>query len=240
MHMNMDEGGRLTFTRVDDDMSELQIKTSRELARLFPAYVNGLKLKDENGNILELDESGNGTFKEYMKLVVIKSAQRAINSGMDVSDKEWLTICDGKVTDMDWYGYAKDITRMKTAPAFDALTMDSPENDLFGNKSINVRHFTEYAETNSFGDGEMAEDIVVKMLNPMSYVEDTKSTKTQHWRIRHGECDRDTSLAISAMLALKLKEQLCEVDYHSPWNVPHSGDYDLDELIAWIDKICCN
>ena len=28
-----------------------------------------------------------------------------------------------------------------------------------------------------------------------------------------------------------------EVDYHSPWNVPHSGDYDLDELFVWIDRI---
>lgn len=238
MHMNMDEGGRPTFTPVDDDMSELQIETSRELAKMFPGYVNGLNLKDENGSILELEKDGNGTFKEHMKKVVMKSAQRAMDSGIDVSSKGWLTVCDGEVTDMDWHEYAKDITRMKTAPAFDALTMDSPENDLFGSKVVNLRHFTEYSKTNSLFGGEMAEDIVVKMLNPMNYIEDTKATKTQHWRIRHGECDRDTSLAISAMLALKLKEQNCEVDYHSPWNVPHSGDYDLEELFTWIDEMC--
>lgn len=127
---------------------------------------------------------------------------------------------------------------MKTAPAFDALTMDSPENDLFGSEITNLRHFTEYGKANSLCGGEMAENIVVKMLNPMSYVEDERATKTQYWRIRHGECDRDTPLAISAMLALKLKEQNCDVDYHFPWNVPHSGDYDLDELFAWIDGIC--
>lgn len=236
--MIMDEGGRPTFTPVDDDMSELQIKTSRELAKLFPDYVNGLRLKDENGRILELDKTGNGTFKEYMKQVVMKSAQRAMESGIDISDKGWLTVCDGKVIDVDLHEYAKDITRMKTAPAFDALTMDSAENDLFGSETINLRHFTEYGKVNSLCGGELAEDIVVKMLNPMNYVEDEKATKTQHWRIRHGECDRDTSLAISAMLVLKLKEQNCEVDYHSPWNVPHSGDYDLDELFAWIDEIC--
>ena len=237
--MVMDEGGRPTFTPFDDDMSELQIKISRELAKMFPSYVNGLCLKDKNGSILELDEAGNGTFKEYMKQVIIKSAQRAMDSGIDISDKGWLTICDGKVTDVDWHEYAKDITRMKTAPAFDALTMDSPENDLFGNETTNVRHFTEYAKENSLCYGEMAEEVIVKMVNPMSYVEDSQATKTQYWRIRHGQCDRDTSLAISAMLALKLKEQNCEVDYHSPWNVPHSGDYDLDELFAWIDEICC-
>lgn len=237
MHMKMEEGGRPSFTPVDDDMSELQIKTSKELAKLFPDYINGLKLIDENEGSLGLDATGNGSFKEYMKQVVMKSAQRAMDAGIDVSDKGWLTVCDGKVVDMDWHAYAKDITRMKTAPAFDSLTMDSPENDLFGSKTENVRHFTEYAKANSLCGGQMAEDIVVKMLNPMNYVEDAKATKTQHWRIRHGACDRDTSLAISAMLALKLKEQNCEVDYHSPWNIPHSGDYDLDELFAWIDEI---
>lgn len=236
--MVMDEGSRPIFTPIDDDMSELQVKTSRELAKLFPNYVNDLKLKDDNGSILELDETGNGTFKEYMKQIVMKSAQCAMESGIDISDKEWLKVCDGKVIDMDWYEYAKDITRMKTAPAFDALTMDSAENDLFGSEKTNLRHFTEYGKANSLCGGELAEDIVVKMLNPMNYVEDSKATKTKHWRIRHGECDRDTSLAISAMFALKLKEENCEVDYHSPWNVPHSGDYDLDELFAWIDEMC--
>ena len=67
---------------------------------------------------------------------------------------------------------------------------------------------------------------------------DEKAEKAQHFRIRHGECDRDTSLVISAMLTAKLREAGCEVDYHSPWNTPHAGDYDLDELFAWIDGIC--
>ena len=33
-------------------------------------------------------------------------------------------------------------------------------------------------------------------------------------------------------------EQGKEVDYHLPWGLPHSGDYDLDELFEWIDGIC--
>ena len=117
--------------------------------------------------------------------------------------------------------------------------MDSPENDLFGNKTTNLRHFTKYGKNHSLSDGTMAEDTVIKKMNPMNYIGDKNAKKAQYWRIRHGECDRDTSLAISAILSLKLKEQNCEVDYHSPWNVPHSGDYDLQELFAWIDDICC-
>ena len=63
------------------------------------------------------------------------------------------------------------------------------------------------------------------------------ASTAKHWRIRHGECDRDTSLAISAILTLKLRNNGCDVDYHSPWNVPHAVDYDLDELFCWIDEI---
>ncbi|MBQ9119380.1 MAG: alpha/beta hydrolase [Lachnospiraceae bacterium] len=237
MHMRMDEGGRPAFTQEDGQMSELQIKASEELAKRFPDYVNSLKLRDENGALLELDAEGNGSFKEYMKRVVLASAQRALDFGAELSDKKWLIIRDGVAVAMDWQEYVRDITRMKSAPAFDALSMDSPENDLFGSGQTNMRHFTEYSRLNSLTGGEMAEDGAVKRMNPMKYLEDNAAVKARHWRIRHGECDRDTSLAISAMLALKLKEISCEVDYHSPWNVLHAGDYDLEELFAWVDEI---
>lgn len=173
-----------------------------------------------------------------MKRVVLKSAQKAMDAGIDLSDKKWLEIKDKKAVGMNWYEYVKDITRMKTAPAFDALSMDSPENDLFGSRNVNLRHFTEYSKENSLRTGELAEELVIKMMNPMDYVDDEKAVKAPHWRIRHGECDRDTSLAMSAMLALKLENAGLDVDYHSPWNTPHAGDYDLEELFAWIDEIC--
>lgn len=238
MHMQMDEGGRPSFTPEDGMMSEQQIRVSEELAKQFPEYLNSLVLKEKNGNILELDKDGNGSFKEYMKRVVLKSAQKAMDAGIDLSDKKWLEIKDKKAVGMNWYEYVKDITRMKTAPAFDALSMDSPENDLFGSRNVNLRHFTEYSKENSLRTGELAEELVIKMMNPMDYVDDEKAVKAPHWRIRHGECDRDTSLAISAMLALKLENAGLDVDYHSPWNTPHAGDYDLEELFAWIDEIC--
>ena len=235
MHMQMAEGGRPAFVSKDGQMTDLQIRVSEDLAALFPSYVNSLKLKDGDGKLLALDESGEGSFKEHMKKVVMCSAEKALAEGVDLSDKEWLTVKNHKVIHMDWYGYVKDITRMKTPPAFDALSMDSPENDLFGSEAVNLRHFTEFSKENSLSDGDCAEDSVVKMLNPMRYIRDDKASKASYWRIRHGECDRDTSLAISAMLTLMLENTGKAVDYHSPWNVPHAGDYDLEELFAWID-----
>jgi len=43
--------------------------------------------------------------------------------------------------------------------------------------------------------------------------------------------------AIAAILAAKLQNSGKNVDMAMPWGVPHSGDYDLDELFAWMDGI---
>ena len=42
---------------------------------------------------------------------------------------------------------------------------------------------------------------------------------------------------MSAILAAKLQNSGKSVDYALPWDVPHSGNYDLDELFAWVDKV---
>jgi hypothetical protein len=76
------------------------------------------------------------------------------------------------------------------------------------------------------------------MMNPMNYLDDEAAAKATYWRIRHGARDRDTSLAISAILTCRLKQNGLPVDCHAPWGIPHAGDYDLDDLFAWIDKIC--
>lgn len=238
MNMQMEEGGRPVFSMEDGIMPEEQMKVSSEEAAMFPEYLNSLRLKDERGNVLSLETDGTGTFLAYMKQVVLASAQRALEEGLDLSSKQWLHIENGKVMSMEWDGYIKDITRMKTAPAFDSLSMDSPENDLFGNESAACRHFTEYSRNNSLADGQSAGQDVIKMMNPMYYIDDEKAHTAKYWRIRHGECDRDTSLAVSAILSLRLQNAGIEVDYRAPWDVPHAGDYDIQELFAWIDHIC--
>lgn len=200
--------------------------------------MNSLSLKDSKGELLSLDENGEGTFKEYIKNVVLKSAQKAIDNGIDVSSKKWLEVENKKAVSIDFSDYVKDITRMKAAPAFDSLENDSPENDLFGNDTVYCRHFTKYSFKHSTVKSSLAEPEIVKLMNPMNYIEDEKANTVKFWRIRHGECDRDTSIAISAILTLKLENNGAVVDYHSPWDTPHSGDYDLDELFEWIDKIC--
>ena len=146
---------------------------------------------------------------------------------------------------------------MKSPPAFDSIDSSSGENNLFGDKKSDNKHFTkfsfdiankeaiEYFRTGKFNDKnnkisvpKMADKNIIKMMNPMYYI--NSNTSTKYWRIRHGAIDKDTSLAIPAILALKLKNSGKIVDFAVPWGQGHGGDYDLEELFNWIDSVVKN
>ena len=76
----------------------------------------------------------------------------------------------------------------------------------------------------------------MKSVPALPYIGAADTAK--HWRIRHGAFDRDTSLAIPAILAAVLENRGYDVDFFFPWGLPHSGDYDTEELFRWIDRIC--
>ncbi|MCM3411861.1 subtype B tannase [Metabacillus litoralis] len=236
-------------------LTDEQIQISNELKMLFPEYVNSLELVNyesrntngkglkkapgqfKKGTVLTLDANGEGTFKELVKFYVIESAQSALDAGTDLSDFDWLTIKDENVTDIDLEQFVVYATRMKTPPAFDALDASSWENSLFGTDTIAGQHFTQYSFENSAVNGSLADAQRVKMMNPMNYIGTKGANTAQYWRIRHGTIDRDTSLAIPVILATKLQNEGKNVDFAMPWNIGHSGDYDLEELFAWVDSI---
>jgi len=215
------------------NMTAEEIRVSKILRDAFPDYVNSLKLRDEHGNILTLDKNGNGSFKNFIKQKYIESAQKAIDSGKNLSNVDWLTIKNGRVVDADLKKYPAAVTRMKAAPAFDKLDLSSAENDEFADFRNNPKHFS----TTLFNDN-LAESEIIHMMNPMDFIGRENTTTAEFFRIRHGAADRDTSLAIPAMLALKLQNNGANVDFFSPWGQGHGGDYDLNELFDWIDSIC--
>lgn len=230
------EWGTPNVTEVD--LTAEQIQISNELKVDFPAYVNGLDLKDETGKSLTLEEDGSGSFKEWVKKYIIASAQTALNQGDDLSLHSWIEIKDGKVIDLDYSAYIRYMKRMKTPPAFDGLDMASPENQEFGTASIDKQHFTAFGVNHSKIEGAtMAEMPYIKMLNPMYYIGNPEAKTATNWRIRHGAKDKDTSLGIPVILTTVLQNQGYDVDFALPWDRPHSGDYDLEELAAWIDSI---
>ena len=247
-----------------------QLIVSAELKEMFPDYLNSLNLyayqpKSDNGKglmhapgqvkkglALWLDENGEGTFKEYVKAWVIDSAQTALDQGTDLSGYDWITIEDGVVADLDWYGYlvyaGKGIDpvtgepvpqRMKPAPAFDGIYAPSWENSLFGTADVANQHFTQYSYETPYSTWEapLADWEIVKMLNPMYYIEDSGATSSHFWRIRHGAQDEDTSLPIPVALATKLANTGHDVDFAIPWDQGHGGNYDLDQLFDWIEAV---
>ena len=215
-------------------------RVSDELKAQFPAYINSLGLKDARGEALMLNDDGSGSFRDYVAAYIAAAANAELQKGTDPAalqaENPWLTIDGKRVKNVDFAAYAKAMGRQKTPPAFDALDLSSGENQLFGDANQDTRHFTAYSAANSAIKGAgSAGAVAVKKMNPLSYI--SEKTVPQHWRIRVGTKDRDTSHAIAAILAAKLQNSGKNVDMAMPWGVPHSGDYDLDELFAWMDGI---
>lgn len=201
--------------------TEEQMEYSERLKPRFAEYVNALK---PNGMTIE-------ALTEFIKSKIIESAETADS----VPRESGISLEDGTI---DLEKYSTFITRMKPPGAFDNPEMGTIENELFGTEDINKRHFTEFAFEKDSAGGALAEKETVRMVNALNFTENEGCA--QHFRVRHGAADRDTSFAISAILAQKLIENGKNVDYFLPWGIPHSGDYDLPELFAWIDCICKN
>ncbi|MFQ7236980.1 MAG: tannase, partial [Enterococcus hulanensis] len=164
---------------------------------------------------------------------------RWMMDGSEIDTQSYLKVADNHVIDLDWDTFVTKITRMKAAPAFDAVDLTSPENEEFGNEVIDSRHFTAFSmEHSRVPDAELADDMTIRLLNPTVYIRENKADIAKHWRIRHGSFDRDTSLAIPVILATLLKNKGYDVDFELPWGIYHCGDYDLAELFKWIDELC--
>ena len=211
------------------EMDENMKAASEALKKAFPAYLNSLNFEGYT-----LDENGNGTFRKYIESLYVAAAQKALDAGENVRGLDWLTVEGDKVTGANLAKYAVWATRMKAAPAFDSLNMKSYENNEFGDK-----HFTEYSFRHSTAEKPaMADAEKIYIMNPMNFIGKDGVKTAKFWRIRHGVKDRDTSLAVPAMLALKLKQCGYNADVAAVWGVPHDGNYDMPELFEWIDSIC--
>lgn len=143
--------------------------------------------------------------------------------------------------DMDKYlSYVVSTIMLKTPPAFDAMNViggrDTNENKVFGDAAGNSVNFTAYAFGKVTGNAVVPDDIArnVYMYNPLNFIGNPQAATAHHWFIRHGARDRDTSFNVPVTLATKLMNNGYDVDFFLPWNRPHSGDYNLDDLFSWI------
>lgn len=209
-------------------LSAEQMALSARLAAQYGAYLNSVTPGD-----LTLDSDGGGSFADFICREILRSAQTAADSGEQIPPESGISLADRTVNLKQYSGY---ITRMKPPGAFDAPDMSTWENQLFGTGTADRRHFSAAGMNEDTAGGDCAPAETVRLMNAMEFL--GGSGCVHHWRIRHGAADRDTSFAVSALLAARLASRGCSVDYFLPWGVPHSGDYDLDRLFGWIDDIC--
>ena len=223
--------------------------TARRIGQQFDEYINSLHLRNPKTGEPLTEEN----YMDYMKSWLLASASRFVQEGGVIPDslgfsfylhfphtpghrpggprliraKAQKTEIASEI-DLDKYlPYVASVRPLKPYPAFDNL--ESPECELFGDVQGVPAHFT----------GVVSDDVKkrVRMMNPMCYIGDSKSTVAPHWYIRHGALDRDTSFPIPVNLATKLMNEGRNVDFALPWNRNHEGDYNLDDLFRWIRSI---
>ena len=226
-------------------MNHDDVAYSNLLKEHFPEYVNNLQLHDSVGRVLKLDKNGNGTFKNYVKEFIVAAANKAQAKGTDLSKHTYLVRDNktGTIKDINWEAYNQFVSRSKAPGAFDSRSNDSGENNLFGTSTTDNNHFTITAalhDTTSNPEAYVQNAKVVTMMNPMNYLGSPAATNAQFYRIRYGTADSNTSVAIPLIVGTRAQNLGYKVDMATPFNVDHSGDYDLDELFNWMDNIVKN
>ena len=221
------------------------IAYSNLLSEHFPEYVNNLQLRDSMGRALKLDKNGNGTFKNYVKAFIIDAANKAQAKGTDLSKHTYLVRDNktGTIKDINWEAYNQFVSRSKAPGAFDSRSNDSGENNLFGTSATDNNHFTITAalhDTTPNQDVYVENAKIVTMMNPMNYLGSPAATNARYYRIRYGTTDSNTSVAIPLIVGTRAQNLGYNVDMATPFDVDHSGDYDLDELFNWMDNIVKN
>lgn len=221
------------------------IAYSNLLSEHFPEYVNNLQLHDSMGRVLKLDKNGNGTFKNYVKAFIIDAANKAQAKGTDLSKHTYLVRDNktGTIKDINWEAYNHFVSRSKAPGAFDSRSNDTGENSLFGTSTTDNNHFTITAalhDTTTNQDVYVENAKIVTMMNPMNYLGSPAATNAQFYRIRYGTADSNTSVAIPLIVGTRAQNLGYQVDMATPFDVDHSGDYNLDELFNWMDNIVKN
>jgi len=250
---------------------------SAALAAAYPSYLASLNLKMEDGTPLTADKMDDAIVmqlkKEIEEVITKGIAVPAIGDDFVVSTmrstlnipNDWLTVQNGRVTDINYVNYLNFVTKaspLKAVPAFDSTAVTgtkvlSGENSLFGSNAVEYSNFMEWAWNNNEvkGDGSGADDTgktwaqyiadpsttlgdQIKMVSPMPYL-NTTADSAPYWYYRHGMLDRDTSFAVEVGLyyALLNDPSVKDVNFRLSWMQGHGGNWDVEEAFAWIAAI---
>ena len=95
-----------------------------------------------------------------------------------------------------------------------------------------------------FVETDAGRDLVqqMRMTNVLEYLRDTNpetsGIKAEHWYVRYGMFDRDSSYPLETTLRYSIYgcEAITDKSFEFAWLKPHAGDYDVTEAYAWLDE----
>ncbi|KRA47612.1 hypothetical protein ASD80_02065 [Devosia sp. Root635] len=173
-------GIRTAQNTIANDYTELAQEASKTLADAYPAYLESLSLKTEDGSPLTSE-----TMQQAILAAVRRETEDAIARGVAIPAigedfelpnrdqtmavvNDWLTVENGAIVDIDYEKYLGFVTRaaaLKIVPAFDATANTDHEglrgeNSLFGGPDVPYANFTDYSWNNNQvqGDGAGPDD----------------------------------------------------------------------------------
>jgi hypothetical protein len=214
---------------------------SAELKALYPAYQASLNLKGkDNFGTLTADNMGAYIVKYYL---VPEANKYLLGLAEDkrqeylIRNAAWLH-WDGKNASFTMEDFASQhIAREKPAPAMDQTGLNDAETILFGDKTTNARHFTDYMtkKTGTTIDADFQK--VIDMMNPIYFILQKNPGVAQHWRIRHGATESSESAVVPVDVATALENMGRDVNAQLYWDAGHCQDLDPNGFLTWMDKI---
>lgn len=216
---------------------------SMQLEKEYAAYQASLNLpgKDDFG-ILTADNYEAYLLKYYLKpaaaqflLGILESERKAY-----LAENAWIT-WENNTVDFTFSDYNQRVGRMKGLPAFDDLAKRAPEPILFGDKTTNARHFTNFSLRQETGDAGVviSEDLqhTLHLMNAMYFAIQQNEGCAPNWWLRNGTSDNHTSQTVMINLATALESQGKSVDAGLFWDARHCQDEDPEGFIKWIQTI---
>jgi hypothetical protein len=220
---------------VDQDLS-------RQLKAAYSAYQASLNLQGRNGfGRITAENYDRYLLQEYL----VPSASKYLKAlGPEARQKylaqnSWIS-WNERGASFSFRDYVKHVGRMKGIPAFDDFEMEQPEPVMFGTKTINARHFTEFSLRHAAGSAAGVEPEVEKlvtMVNAMYFIGRRHPGCAKYWWLRQGSSDNHTSQTVMANLGVSLENQEKVVNAWLYWDAGHGANEDAEQFIAWIGEV---
>ena len=221
---------------VDQDLS-------KQLKALYEDYQLSLKLQGKNGfGFLTAENYGKYLLQDFL----IPSANLYLKSLTEekrneyLAKNKWIT-WTGKGAAFEFQDYVTHVGRMKGMPAFDDFDSKQPEPDLFGNKTIDSRHFTDFSLQHASGNkNTLVENDVKQLVNLMNanyFIRQDNKGCAGYWWLRNGSSDNHTSQTVMVNLATGLENRNKNVNAALFWDGGHCADDDPQGLVQWMVKI---